>query len=574
MQVAVFGGGIAGLTAAHELQKAGAEVVVYEMDRELGGFAKSSWDGDIPTEHSWRGYAPFYANAFDIMRRIPLPNGGTVYDNLSLPIRFIHPRDASASGKRRSKLLPRPTRKDKWVTSFRVAKAMAADRRPYTSVGYADTVLPGLSRDGQDAYIRMVGPGLGLDINTVSLHHAAWFAHLRLQGKYAHSHDVPASAGGRPSKQTYAHDGRRWHVMNKPTSEAWFGPWETHLKALGVRIVTGAELTHVDVRRLPGGGYRVTGCRLRHASAGVQTVRAAVYILCMDPYSAAAVARRSSLRGFAFVEQLAAITRGRPHNQISFRMVLPEGAGPRLPPLTVIAMPDTEFNITICPQELFFTEPFKACMKGRVWSGTACITDRPGRLFGLPAEALTRHQFEQEVVFQVTRSQELGLAAADIVAFEVWKDWEFAARPSARGRAFSKHPKWVNGLGTFEHRPPQTTGIPNLLLAGAHTKTSMDIWSMEGAVESGKLAAAAALCRLGAGGHRVPVVKHVRLPVFVALARVDNVLYGAGLPNILDCLVFVVLAVLILLMAGLVARTLAAPDERMRPRTTTLAAAV
>ena len=30
------------------------------------------YDNDIPTEHSWRGYAPFYFNFFQISKQIPI----------------------------------------------------------------------------------------------------------------------------------------------------------------------------------------------------------------------------------------------------------------------------------------------------------------------------------------------------------------------------------------------------------------------------------------------------------------------------------------------------------------------
>jgi protoporphyrinogen oxidase len=41
LKVAVIGGGVAGLTAAYELSKAGQEVVLFEKERELGGLASS-----------------------------------------------------------------------------------------------------------------------------------------------------------------------------------------------------------------------------------------------------------------------------------------------------------------------------------------------------------------------------------------------------------------------------------------------------------------------------------------------------------------------------------------------------
>jgi protoporphyrinogen oxidase len=37
MRVGIIGGGIAGLTAAHELSKAGHKVVLFEKHAELGG---------------------------------------------------------------------------------------------------------------------------------------------------------------------------------------------------------------------------------------------------------------------------------------------------------------------------------------------------------------------------------------------------------------------------------------------------------------------------------------------------------------------------------------------------------
>ena len=43
-KVAIFGGGIAGLTAAHELAELGYRVSIYEKDSSVGGMAKSSRD--------------------------------------------------------------------------------------------------------------------------------------------------------------------------------------------------------------------------------------------------------------------------------------------------------------------------------------------------------------------------------------------------------------------------------------------------------------------------------------------------------------------------------------------------
>jgi hypothetical protein len=52
-------------------------------------------------------------------------------------------------------------------------------------------------------------------------------------------------------------------------------------------------------------------------------------------------------------------------------------------------------------------------------------------------------------------------------------------------------PKWVTTTNTQPYLPGQVTPIPNLFVAGAHTKTEVDVWSIEGAVESGRRAARA-----------------------------------------------------------------------------------
>lgn len=91
--VAVLGGGVAGLTAAHELAERGFRVTVFER-RALGGKARSmdvpnSAKGarrPLPAEHGFRFIPGIYHNLPDTMRRIPFPgNANGVWDNLVAP---------------------------------------------------------------------------------------------------------------------------------------------------------------------------------------------------------------------------------------------------------------------------------------------------------------------------------------------------------------------------------------------------------------------------------------------------------------------------------------------------------
>ena len=102
--VAVLGGGVAGLTAAHELAERGFRVTVYER-RALGGKARSmdvpnSAKGGrrpLPAEHGFRFIPGIYHNLPDTMRRIPFPgNANGVWDNLVAPPRdVVRPRPAA-----------------------------------------------------------------------------------------------------------------------------------------------------------------------------------------------------------------------------------------------------------------------------------------------------------------------------------------------------------------------------------------------------------------------------------------------------------------------------------------------
>src|SRR5687767_12532765 len=88
-RVAVLGGGMAGLAAAHELRERGFLVDVYER-KALGGKARSfpttrgaGGRRGLPGEHGFRFFPGFYHHVPDTMRRIPFagnPHG--VWDNL------------------------------------------------------------------------------------------------------------------------------------------------------------------------------------------------------------------------------------------------------------------------------------------------------------------------------------------------------------------------------------------------------------------------------------------------------------------------------------------------------------
>ena len=89
-KVIILGGGIAGLSAAHELIERNFDVEVYELLPIPGGKARSfgvpgsGKDGrkDLPGEHGFRFFPRFYRHVTDTMARIPYGPTGNVAGNL------------------------------------------------------------------------------------------------------------------------------------------------------------------------------------------------------------------------------------------------------------------------------------------------------------------------------------------------------------------------------------------------------------------------------------------------------------------------------------------------------------
>jgi uncharacterized protein with NAD-binding domain and iron-sulfur cluster len=117
--VAVLGGGVAGLSAAHELVERGFEVTVLEARDVPGGKARSmpvpgSGTGgrrNLPAEHGFRLFPGFYRHLPDTMRRIPVAGQADgVAGNLVGAERVLLAQAAGATSS-----LPRRTRPSRWT---------------------------------------------------------------------------------------------------------------------------------------------------------------------------------------------------------------------------------------------------------------------------------------------------------------------------------------------------------------------------------------------------------------------------------------------------------------------------
>ncbi len=510
----MFGAGIAGLTVAHELARRGWSVVVYEENQEVGGFFRSGRDArNMPTEYSWHGMGPWYHNVFDVLQEIPV-DGSTVYVRaLSRPIDFgIAPDDAPATFDDTPMVNVRGMfrfgLRDLLGWGWLMLRTWTAGRRSeekYAAILASDAFRPVLSDRSWRTWRASFGPWVGSDWMHVSLHQVGLFYRKLLLSRPAHRH--PADADG-PAWTQGSRSG--WLLLRGPSSEAWFDPWVAYLRGLGVTFELGKRLD-----RLEHADGRITG-----AYVDGERVDADLYVLATHPFAAAdIVARTPSLSVLAPLRDL----------RLAF------GEKIRWPrERAALVVSDSEFNLTLFADEQIFP-PDADLGEGvaSLWTGTACVSGVPGRVHGLPLERCTKAQFLEEVHAQLASCGGLddmvkqangGRSWRDfpLVAVKVWHEWTFSPA-GIRGR----QPKWVNTTHTQPWLPTQRTDVPNLVLAGAHTRTDADVWSIEAAVESGRRAARIVEPDVVVRTSWTPGPLRV-------LQRIDDALYAVGGPHVLD----------------------------------------
>ncbi|MFO7830553.1 MAG: FAD-dependent oxidoreductase [Desulfuromonadaceae bacterium] len=535
--IVIFGAGIAGLTAAHELAHLGYAVSVYETTDEPGGFFRSARldENNMPTEYSWHGMGPWYHNAFDLMQQIPFSEKGSIYDSaLSRPVDFgIFPDDAKAEfyddGLRS---IPKMFRMNRWELakwSYVMLKTWTSNNRSkidYDKINAAQAWESLLKDKAYKTWRSCFGPWIGSDWSKVSLHTTGDFFRKQLTTKARHPHKADEH-GPAWTQET----GAGWLLFTGPSSEYWFDPWVKYLEDKGVTFHWEKALTRFDFDET----------RITSAYCGEEKIQGDIYILAVNPFmtvdilsATPALENQDELRLFK------PLTQGGPHIQVSFRLAFPEEIKfPRN--RTAVVISDSEFNLTLFAEEQVWDKDVDL---GRgiksLWTGTSCISSIPGRIYAKPVDTCSKDEFIEEVKAQILScgaldrlireaNQGKGLEDFFPAEIEVWDEWEFSPEGIK-----SLQPKWVNSTNTQTYLPAQKTPLPNLFLAGAHTRTQAQVWSIEGAVESGRRAAKAI-------DDRVAVLDQIR-PLWVrALSRIDDILYKVKAPQLIDTAFYLIL---------------------------------
>ena len=528
--IVIFGAGIAGLSAAHELIQLGYTVSAYEALDQPGGFFRSSRlsKDNMPSEYSWHGMGPWYHNAFDLMKKIPFNEKGSIYDlALSRPVDFgIFPdTDKAQFYDEGLKSIPKMFRMNKfefikWF--YLMLKTWTSNNRSkikYAGLNAAQAWQPLLRDKAYKTWRSCFGPWIGSDWSKVSLHTTGDFFRKQLTTKATHQHkadqDGPAWTQG---------TGAGWLLFTGPSSEYWFNPWVKYLKEKGVNFYWEKALTKLEF----------DGTTIISAFCGEEKIQGDIYILAINPFITADILSQTpALERQAELNLFKPLIQDGPHTQVSFRFAFSEEIKfPRK--RTAVVVSDSEFNLTLFAEEQVWDKEVDLGQNIKsLWTGTSCISSVPGRIYHKPVKNCMKEEFIEEVKAQILSCGALnelikeanngkGLKEFPIIKIEVWHEWKFSNEGIK-----SLQPKWVNSTHTQAYLPTQETPVSNLFLAGAHTKTQAQVWSIEGAVESGRRAAKAI-------DEKVEVLDQYR-PIWIkSLSKIDDILYSIKAPQVID----------------------------------------
>lgn len=496
----------------------------------------------MPTEYSWHGMGPWYHNTFDVMQQIPFSKKGSVYDlALSRSVSFgMFPDDDKAQfGDGGLKSVHKMFRMGGWEFvkfSYLMVKPWTSNKRSiikYDKLNAAKAWQPLIKEKAYKSWRSCFGPWIGSDWSKVSLHTTGGFFRKQLFSKPSHLHNADQDG---PDWKHVA--GMGWLLLKGPSSEYFFNPWIKYLKKKGVQFYWNKPITKLEF----------DGTVITSAFCGKEKIQGDVYILAINPFSTADIlSENPALEKQEELKLFKPLTQSGPHAQVSFRLAFSEEIKfPR--PRVAVVVSDSEFNLTLFAEEQVWDKEVNLGNGVKsLWTGTSCISSVPGRLYHKPVNNCTKEEFIEEVKAQIYSCGALdaiireanngkGLKDFNISKVEVWHEWKFSEKGIQ-----PVQPKWVNSTNTEEYLPNQKTPVKNLFLAGAHTKTQAQVWSIEGAVESGRRAAKAI-------DDRVVVLDQYR-PLWIrTLSSIDDILYSMKAPHVIDvifCLLFVLIVCLI-----------------------------
>jgi geranylgeranyl pyrophosphate synthase/uncharacterized protein with NAD-binding domain and iron-sulfur cluster len=552
-RVIILGGGVAGMSAAHELIERGFDITVLERRELAGGKARSvpvTHEGErtsghqlarketgpiehrLPGEHGFRFFPGFYKHVIDTMRRIPSFDGRTVAEHLvpttrmgltqygkpTFQIPMAFPRIPNDAGTLLRDILlafgpvTELTADDYALFGARVWQILTSceQRRieQYERTSWWEFVG---AEQRSKSYQKFLADGITRSLVAAKARRASTrtigdiFVQLMLT--------IVSPSGGSTDR-----------VLDGPTNLVWIDPWRRYLESRGMRYFTETEVEDILCQdgRIAGVAVRQQGKRtVVHGDHYIAALPLERIVPLVNGGLVAAAPALANLRALApNIEWMNGV-------QYYLHRDIPTAHGH-------VVHIDTEWALTSISQLQFWRnvppEQFGDSEVRGVLSVDVSDWTAPGA-DGLPARQCSREEVVRETWRQLKSSIN---AEKELLRDEDLHSWfidpDIEIDPAQPGFLRNLEPLLVNLVDTWKLRPEAATAIPNLFLASDYVRTYTDLATMEAANEAARRAVNGLLDAVKFDGPRCELWPLHEPPILAPWRLYDAGRYEAGLP--------------------------------------------
>jgi 15-cis-phytoene desaturase len=579
IRVAVLGGGVAGLTCAHELVERGFDVTLVELRDEFGGrarsYTKTLTSPDIAPgtrgvgEHGFRFFPGFYQHIDDTTRRIPLPavlsesltpapsdevpapqGHKTVFDCL-LPIAteilavpgkpiVSLPASAPLNVKTLRSVFQLPkhlveiglTNEDLGAFSDKLWQIATSsqERRDteYEAIGWRDFIQ---SKNRSDEYYWYLASGLTRGLVAARARQAS----TKTMGNIALRMWTSLWNASKTTDR----------VLCGPTNMVWIVPWIKEIRRLARAGGCAFDMVHAKVE-----GIELANGRVTHVQAGGTTVNAEYFVSALPLRVLVGLIKDNTTdfgkAGGAQFERLEELAdpgkdylRTMSGIQIYLREDAPLNRGHQL-------FLDSPWGLTSLSQAQFWSDEIRAKALPDGAKGILSVDISSWDLPGVLGK-------EKRTAEQVLEAKDLGEQGIFLeVVAQIGSALGEALTKSLFGENNANVLGWhldrggdsdetmlVNNVGTWALRPDAETLIPNFFLAGDFARTETDLACMEGANEAARCAVNAVIAEVKASKQHDSSIAAIndcavfaapQSMLFAPLQQMDAYRYRQGLP--------------------------------------------
>jgi uncharacterized protein with NAD-binding domain and iron-sulfur cluster len=536
-RVAILGGGVAGMSAAHELIERGFDVVVYEKQPVIpGGKARSlpvprsGTDDrkDLPAEHGFRFFPGFYRHLPDTMQRIPYGHNGNVYENLTettesqlakvganalytpthFPTNPLELTQAFDFFRRFGRTFGISAQEIRFFIGRLVVLMTSCEERRfacYEKLSWWDFIKADKHSDAYKKYLadRMSRSLVAVQPKVLSTRTGGYIL-LQFLYDFSWTH--------RPLDR----------VLTGPTNDRWIDPWLLYLTSRGVEYHRNAVVKTIHCT-----GQRITGVTIQENRKRSQVV-ADYYIAALPVEVIVPLISKEMIAAEPKLDHLR-LLRYSGMNGIQFflkrNVTIVHGHS---------SYCDAPWALTSISQPQFWPQvELRDYGDGSVRGIVSVIIsdwEAKGDLIKKAAKDCTRDEIAEEVWFQLKRH----LNGTTTVLEDGDRVREFLP-PSIDftdpGHPHSVEPLLINTTGSWDNRPDAMTRIENFFLAADFVRTYTDLATMEGANEAARRAVNGILMAAGSNARGCDVWPLSEPWIFGPQRLIDRWRFEHGLPH-------------------------------------------